>query len=69
MPRQVLILFAHPALEKSRANRRLLRSAEGLEGVTLRDLYEDYPDFLIDVSREQEDLKRHDVILFQHPFF
>jgi glutathione-regulated potassium-efflux system ancillary protein KefG len=69
MPRQVLILFAHPALEKSRANRRLLRAVEGLEGVTLRDHYEDYPDFLIDVPREQEDLKRHDVILFQHPFF
>ena len=42
---RVLVLFAHPALEKSRVNRRLIRAAQGLEGVTFHDLYEAYPDF------------------------
>jgi glutathione-regulated potassium-efflux system ancillary protein KefG len=65
----VLILFAHPALEKSRVHAGLLKSIKGLQGVTLHDLYEVYPDMDIDIDREQALLLRHDVILFQHPFY
>lgn len=68
-PRRVLILFAHPALEKSRVNRRLIAAVRELPGVTFHDLYEAYPDFMIDVEREQELLKQHDVVVLQHPFF
>ena len=66
---RVLVLFAHPALEKSRVHRRLVREAIGLEGVTLHDLYEEYPTFDIDVQREQELLLAHDLLVLQHPFF
>jgi glutathione-regulated potassium-efflux system ancillary protein KefG len=69
MPSRVLILFAHPALEKSRVNRYLARTVEEMPGVTFHDLYEEYPDFQIDVKREQELLLAHDVIVFQHPFY
>jgi glutathione-regulated potassium-efflux system ancillary protein KefG len=69
MPSRVLILFAHPALQKSRVNRRLIRAVQGLPNVTINDLYEEYPDFDIHVSREQELLLSHDVIVFQHPFY
>ena len=65
----VLILFAHPALQKSRVNRVLIEGVRGLPGVTLHDLYEEYPDFDIDVPREQGLLLDHEVIVFQHPFF
>jgi len=65
----VLILFAHPALEKSRVNRELVRAVTDLSGVTVHDLYEAYPEYDIDVPREQELLRAHDVIVFQHPFF
>ncbi len=68
-PRRILILFAHPALRKSRINRRMLAIASGVPGVTVQDLYEEYPDFMINVKREQELLEAHDVILFQHPFY
>jgi glutathione-regulated potassium-efflux system ancillary protein KefG len=68
MPR-VLIQFAHPALERSRVHRRLLAQVPRREGITLNDLYEEYPDFDINVAREQELLLAHDVIVFQHPFF
>jgi glutathione-regulated potassium-efflux system ancillary protein KefG len=64
-----LILFAHPALEKSRINRRLIGAASGLEGVHVRDLYELYPDLEIDVKREQAAAREHDVLVFQHPFY
>ncbi len=65
----VLILFAHPALQKSRVNRVLIEGLRGLPGVTFHDLYEEYPDFDIDVEREQRLLLDHEVIVFQHPFF
>ena len=35
----------------------------------MRDLYEEYSDFMIDVAKEQELLRTHEVILFQHPFY
>ncbi|RYZ28108.1 MAG: NAD(P)H oxidoreductase [Chitinophagaceae bacterium] len=66
---KVLILFAHPAFEKSRIHKRLNLHVRNLEGVTFRDLYETYPDLDIDVKQEQKLLLEHDVIIFQHPFY
>ena len=66
---RILVLFAHPALEKSRVNRELIRGLDALDGVTFHDLYEAYPDFGIDVAREQELLTNHDLVVMQHPFF
>lgn len=66
---RLLLQFAHPALQKSRANRALLEAARGVEGVTVNDLYELYPDFHVDVAREQALLREHEVIVFQHPFY
>ena len=66
---RVLILFAHPALEKSRVHRQLVRAVSTLPGVTFHDLYEAYPHFDVDVRREQALLVSHDVVVLQHPFF
>jgi glutathione-regulated potassium-efflux system ancillary protein KefG len=65
----ILILFAHPRFEKSRANRALLAEANRCEGVTLHDLYEIYPSFEIDVEREKALLAAHRIIVWQHPFY
>ena len=65
----VLLTLAHPALERSRANRALAKAAKGLEGVTFHDLYETYPDFAIDIEAEQEKLVAHDVIAVQFPLY
>ena len=51
---KILILFAHPRFEKSKTNRALLKNIEKRQDVTLNDLYEQYPDFNIDVDREKE---------------
>ncbi|MDH3493317.1 MAG: NAD(P)H-dependent oxidoreductase [Acidobacteriota bacterium] len=67
--RRILILFAHPRLENSRINRQLLVRIPAAENVTFHDLYENYPDFDIDVEHEKELLLRHDVIIWQHPFY
>lgn len=69
MSRRVLVLFAHPAYEKSRVHTWLSRAVRELPGVTFHDLYEAYPDQDVDVRREQALLVEHDVIVFQHPFY
>lgn len=66
---RILILFAHPALEKSRINRRLIKAVRDLDSVTIHDLYEQYPNFHINVKFEQDLLLAHDLIVFQHPFY
>lgn len=66
---KVLLLFAHPALERSRVHRRLLTEASSMDGVTVHDLYEAYPDFDVDVRREQALLSAHDVLVVQCPFY
>lgn len=66
---RVLFLFAHPALEKSRVNARLIRDVAHLDGITFHDLYEAYPDFFVDVAREQELLLAHDLIVLHHPMY
>jgi glutathione-regulated potassium-efflux system ancillary protein KefG len=65
----VLLTLAHPALERSRANRALAKAAKSLPGVTFHDLYETYPDFAIDIEAEQEKLLAHDVIALQFPLY
>ena len=66
---KVLVLFAHPAFQKSKVNKILVDGLSELEGVTFHDLYQEYPELDIDVKREQELLLEHDVILFQFPLF
>lgn len=68
MPR-LLLLFAHPALEKSRIHKRLIREVKQAPKVTFHDLYDAYPDFNIDIAAEQKLLLAHDIIAFQHPFY
>jgi glutathione-regulated potassium-efflux system ancillary protein KefG len=66
---RVLLVFAHPAYERARVNPALARAAEGAPGVTVHDLYETYPDFLIDVEAEQRRLLDHQVIALQYPMY
>ncbi|WP_372948853.1 NAD(P)H-dependent oxidoreductase [Mariniphaga sp.] len=66
---RILIEFAHPAIQKSRINRQLINVAKEMDHVTVNDLYENYPDFFIDVKREQHLLLNHDIIIWHHPFY
>jgi len=66
---RVLILFAHPALEKSRVHRRLVSAIPGHAEITLHDLYEAYPRMDVDVPEEQRLLLGHDVVVLQFPFY
>ena len=67
--RRILVLLAHPSLERSEVNRPLMEATAKIDGVTLIDLYAEYPGFDIDVDREQARLLEHDVIVFLHPLY
>jgi glutathione-regulated potassium-efflux system ancillary protein KefF len=67
VPPQVLVLVAHPQMEQSRANKKLMRAARAQPGVEVRDLYALYPDYLIDVEAEQAALAAATLVVWQHP--
>jgi len=66
---KILILFSHPLFEKSNANKALVQNIPKSKYITFHDLYEEYPDFDIDVKREQKLLSQHDIIIWHHPMY
>lgn len=68
-PLSTLVIFAHPVLERARVAPGLLAAAEGAPQVEVRDLYELYPDFIIDVEAEQQALLQAQRIVLQFPLF
>ena len=67
--KRILILFAHPAFHKSRVNKKMIGEINDIEGITFNNLYEEYPDFHIDIKKEQNQLLNHDIIIWHHPFY
>ena len=65
--RRVLVILAHPNLEHSKINAEMIDAISDLPNVTVHDLHAQYPDFAIDVEREQQLIREHDVIVFQSP--
>jgi glutathione-regulated potassium-efflux system ancillary protein KefG len=69
MKRKLLVLFAHPSLERSEVNSQLLRATHATEHVTVVDLYAEYPTYQIDIDREQRRLLEHDAVIFMFPLY
>ena len=69
MARSILIVYAHPYPDRSRAGRALLAGVSDMEGVSVRSLYDLYPDFAIDVELERRTLSGADVLVWQCPFY
>ena len=67
--KKILVLLAHDDLEKSLVNKRIKEELSCEENVLYKDLNELYPDFNIDVKKEQEDLKDISKIVFQFPMY
>jgi glutathione-regulated potassium-efflux system ancillary protein KefF len=70
---EILVIVAHPELEQSRANRRLMQAAQALQDksragrLAVRDLYALYPDYLIDIGVEQAALAAAKLVVWQQP--
>ena len=65
----ILIVYAHPYPQHSRACRVLLDGVRDLPDIEVRSLYDLYPDFDIDVSAEQGALARAARIVWLHPIY
>ncbi|MBB6671185.1 NAD(P)H-dependent oxidoreductase [Cohnella nanjingensis] len=66
---KTMVIVAHPNLKDSRANQALADALQGHADVDVRDLYLEYPDWRIDVEKEQRQLLQYDRIVFQFPFY
>lgn len=69
MNKRILVLFAHPSIDRSEVNSALFRATTNTPDVTLVDLYAEYPRLDINVDREQQRLQQHDIIVFMHPLY
>jgi glutathione-regulated potassium-efflux system ancillary protein KefF len=63
----ILVLYAHPAPQRSPLNRRLADAARATPGVLVQDLYDTYPDFDIDAERERALVQDASLLVFLHP--
>lgn len=67
--KKILVILAHSSMQRSRTNAQMIKSIGEVPEVTIHNLYEIYPDFIIDVKSEQSLLIQHDIIIWQHPFY
>lgn len=65
----VLVIYAHPYPQHSRAGKALLSAVSDLPGLETRSLYDLYPDFDIDVAAEQAALTRAELVVWLHPVY
>lgn len=63
----IALVYAHPHPARSRANRVLVDAARAAPNITVRSLYDTYPDFDIDVAAERRLLVESELIVWQHP--
>ena len=67
---KILVVVAHPDIEKSIANKTILEKFQKLHPDAEIDyLYKLYPDFKINVKSEQEKLLKADYIILQFPMY
>lgn len=67
---KTLVILAHPNIEASRVNRRWKEELlQHPDGITIHELYKEYPDWSIDVLREQKLLEAYSHVIFQFPLY
>ncbi|MRH41765.1 general stress protein [Aquibacillus halophilus] len=64
---KTLVNIAHPTMQESRLNAYLKDAIKNQPDLKVNDLYAEYPDEQIDVTREQQLLEEHDRVIFQFP--
>ena len=67
---KVLLVVAHPNIDSSIGNKTIIEHFKSLHpDAEIDELYKLYPDFKIDVKKEQEKLTKADCIILQFPMF
>jgi glutathione-regulated potassium-efflux system ancillary protein KefF len=63
----IYLIAAHPHWRESRVNLPLMRAAQASPGIEVNDLYDSYPDYAIEVKREQQRVAGADLVVLLHP--
>ena len=67
---KILMIVAHPNIESSIGNKTIVEHFKSLHPeAEIDELYKLYPDFKIDVKKEQEKLLKADFIILQFPYY
>ncbi|AXX93216.1 general stress protein [Malaciobacter molluscorum LMG 25693] len=67
--KKILINLVHPNFDESIVNKKILEGVSEFKNITINNLYLKYPDFKIDIKKEQDLLLENDVIIFQFPMY
>lgn len=67
---KTLVILVHPDMEDSRINKSWKEELEKYpDKITIHELYKEYPDWNIDIKKEQELILKHDNIIFEFPLY
>jgi putative NADPH-quinone reductase len=67
---KTLIIVVHPNINESVINKRWVSELEKYPDLfTVHQLYQTYPDGIIDIEREQKLIEQHDNIILQFPLY
>ncbi|APQ62080.1 MULTISPECIES: NAD(P)H-dependent oxidoreductase [Paenibacillus] len=67
---KTLVILAHPHIEDSRVNNRWKRELlQYTNEITIHEIYKEYPNWSIDVLKEQKLLEAHSNIIIQFPLY
>ncbi|WP_145323494.1 NAD(P)H-dependent oxidoreductase [Paenibacillus xylanexedens] len=67
---KTLVILAHPNIDDSRVNQRWKQElGQHASEITIHEIYREYPDWHINVSREQKLLEAYDHVILQFPLY
>lgn len=66
---KIMVIIAHPNLKDSKWNKALMSELKNHPDIFIRDLYQEYRNWSIDVEKEQQLLLEYDRIVLQFPFY
>lgn len=67
---KTLIILAHPDINHSKVNKRWKEELEKYPNdIIIHELYKEYPDWNINIEREQQLLEAHNHIILQFPLY
>jgi glutathione-regulated potassium-efflux system ancillary protein KefF len=66
--KNIILISGHPDISQSTANRLILEELLADKRITFSDIKQNYPDYKIDIAKEQQLLLSADLIILQSPF-
>lgn len=67
---KTLVILVHPDMENSKINKKWKEELEKHpDKITVHELYKEYPDWNINIEKEQKLILKHDNIIFEFPLY